>query len=254
MSLLRDPTRMAALRDLAILDTSPEPAYDDIALLASASCASPVAAVTFVDSDRHWTKAIVGAPDERGASVSAELSMCAATIRSDGGVLSVSDMQADEHWRTHPFVTGGPQLRYYAGASIVVAGQPVGVVCIFGDQPRQITEGDQRALQALARQAAGHLELRNRNLELRLLSLMDPLTQLPNRALLFDRLDAALARRPRDGGEVGVLFCDLDDFKQINDRLGHEAGDGLLCDVAARLRSVARGAAAGLVRRTVSSA
>ncbi|MHB8660111.1 MAG: sensor domain-containing diguanylate cyclase, partial [Solirubrobacteraceae bacterium] len=128
----------------------------------------------------------------------------------------------------------------YAGAAIVVSGQPIGVVCVFGDQPRDFGEGEEQALVALARQASAHLQLRQRNSELRELAVSDPLTGLANRTLLFDRLDMAIAQHHRDGGHVGVLFCDVDDFKQVNDRWGHGAGDRLLCHVAACLSAATR--------------
>jgi diguanylate cyclase (GGDEF)-like protein len=65
----------------------------------------------------------------------------------------------------------------------------------------------------------------------------DPLTGLPNRVLFAQRLDAALATATRRG-QVSVLMIDMDGFKQVNDSLGHAAGDGLLAAVAARLRAV----------------
>lgn len=68
----------------------------------------------------------------------------------------------------------------------------------------------------------------------------DALTGLPNRRLLGDRLAQAAAALGRDGGLGGMLFIDLDDFKGVNDRLGHEAGDALLVAVAGRLRQVVR--------------
>jgi len=63
----------------------------------------------------------------------------------------------------------------------------------------------------------------------------DPLTQLPNRTLLEDRLEQAAARSERDSTALALLFCDLDGFKAINDTYGHETGDRVLIQVAERL-------------------
>jgi diguanylate cyclase (GGDEF)-like protein len=68
----------------------------------------------------------------------------------------------------------------------------------------------------------------------------DPLTGLPNRQLLADRLKQAVARAQRSKGQIAVLFLDLDGFKPINDGLGHEAGDAALCQVTGRLQSIVR--------------
>ena len=67
----------------------------------------------------------------------------------------------------------------------------------------------------------------------------DPLTGLPNRTLFTDRMQLARARLER-GGSLALLFCDLDDFKEVNDSFGHEAGDRILMQVADRLRSILR--------------
>ena len=68
----------------------------------------------------------------------------------------------------------------------------------------------------------------------------DTLTELPNRALLMDRLEFILASAKRRGTNVGVLFIDLDNFKTVNDSLGHAAGDALLRLVAERIQNVLR--------------
>ncbi len=237
---LNHSRRLAELRSLAIMESPPEAEYDDLAVIAAAIFASPVAAVNFVDDTRHFTKAILGMPEALGESVSNEVSFCAATVASTEGVLVLADTHADESWRDHPLVIGEPQVGFYAGASIVSRGQRVGVVCAFGREPRAVSDEQRAALEALARQAAGQLELRRRYAELLDFTATDPLTGLANRTLLFDRLEAALADRSRSGVEVGVLFCDVDDFKGVNDRFGHEAGDRLLCDIGNRLRAQSR--------------
>ena len=71
-------------------------------------------------------------------------------------------------------------------------------------------------------------------------ALHDELTELPNRALLLDRLKAALSRSAREQRQVAVLFCDLDGFKIVNDTGGHAVGDTLLVEAAERLRHVLR--------------
>ncbi|WP_390479749.1 diguanylate cyclase domain-containing protein, partial [Frankia casuarinae] len=75
-------------------------------------------------------------------------------------------------------------------------------------------------------------------------ALHDPLTDLANRTLLTARLQRGLARRlhdnTQDDTQLALLFCDLDDFKSVNDRFGHAAGDDLLRVTAGRLTSCAR--------------
>ncbi|MHB8354894.1 MAG: EAL domain-containing protein, partial [Burkholderiales bacterium] len=76
--------------------------------------------------------------------------------------------------------------------------------------------------------------------ELELMALHDALTGLPNRTLLNDRLNMALAEVGRSGGKMAVCFIDLDDFKPVNDTYGHEAGDLLLIETAQRMTAILR--------------
>jgi PAS domain S-box-containing protein len=103
----------------------------------------------------------------------------------------------------------------YLSTPILQNGEVVGAVVTFKD----ITE--RKALEEQLHHQAFH----------------DPLTGLPNRALFMDHLEHASSRAKRRGNTVTVLFMDLDNFKVINDSLGHEAGDQLLIAVAERLKA-----------------
>jgi diguanylate cyclase (GGDEF)-like protein len=83
-------------------------------------------------------------------------------------------------------------------------------------------------------------QLSRREEELAFMATHDPLTDLPNRTLIVDRIEQMLARSSRQGTSVAALFIDLDNFKTINDTLGHATGDELLKAVAARLQAVVR--------------
>jgi diguanylate cyclase (GGDEF)-like protein len=85
-------------------------------------------------------------------------------------------------------------------------------------------------------------ELSRREEELSFMATHDSLTGLPNRTLILDRVEQMIVRSARNQTPVAALFLDLDNFKDINDTLGHAAGDELLCAVAARLDGVVRGA------------
>jgi len=98
------------------------------------------------------------------------------------------------------------------------------------------------SLNAMAgRLRQAQIDLEARNQELAQLAYRDPLTHLANRTLFRQRVERALGRVPERAGELFVLFIDLDDFKSVNDTLGHAAGDRLLVDVASRLLNATRG-------------
>jgi diguanylate cyclase (GGDEF)-like protein len=113
----------------------------------------------------------------------------------------------------------------------------LGVLCVA--RSPALTADEEAFLQATANVLADAIERLKAEEDMRHQALHDPLTGLPNRALLADRLTHALRRATR-GGSVAVLFLDLDQFKLINDSRGHRAGDELLCAVATRLSTVMR--------------
>jgi diguanylate cyclase (GGDEF)-like protein/PAS domain S-box-containing protein len=112
--------------------------------------------------------------------------------------------------------------RFWANVLITALRDENGNLHGFSKVTRDVTE--RRALEELLEYQAFH----------------DPLTDLPNRTLLMDCLEQALARGQRKGGEVAILLVDLDDLKVINDSLGHECGDRLLVSVGRRLKALVR--------------
>ena len=123
-----------------------------------------------------------------------------------------------------PLVGGSRQLVGLPADGLLIALGTLAVAPLVMLRIHRLATARQRAERALAHQATH-----------------DVLTGLPNRAELHTRLDAALRRdRERESPAVVVLFCDLNGFKRVNDRLGHAAGDQLLLDVAGRLRATLR--------------
>ena len=138
-----EPARLAALHDTGVLDTSPEEDFDDIALLASEICGTPVGLVSLVDEDRQWFKAKVGVTMDESHR---DLSFCAYTIHGHD-LLEVPDATADRRFSDNPFVMPDDGLRFYAGAPVVLDGShSVGTVCVVDTRPRVLTEAQRRAL------------------------------------------------------------------------------------------------------------
>ena len=155
---------MEALRAARILDTAPEPAFDDLAALAASICVAPMALVSLVDERRQWFKCRIGFPLEETAR---EHSFCTHALSGDAPLV-VEDAAEDPRFSDNPIVVGPPWVRFYAGAPLVLSdGAVLGTVCVLDTVPRRLTEDQTRALQVLARQVAGEIERRSREQALR---------------------------------------------------------------------------------------
>lgn len=146
------------LRDYQVPDTPAEPEFDDIVELAAQICATPMAALGLVDSDRLWFMAHHGFPS---AEPPRDGTFCAHAICSSDPVFVVPDARIDERFRDHPHVTGALGVRFYAAAPLVTpSGRVIGALCVIDRTPREITGAQRQALKILGRQAIGQLEMR----------------------------------------------------------------------------------------------
>ncbi len=139
------------------MDTPAEDAFDDMTLLTSFICGTPVAVVTLLDMERQWFKSKVGLTS---TETPIEQSFCLHAIQQEH-VFLVPDALEDERFRENPLVVSEPKIRFYAGAPLVTPeGVPIGTLCAIDRVPRQFTELQKRSLSALARQIMALLDLR----------------------------------------------------------------------------------------------
>src|SRR5262249_50096971 len=145
--------RLDVLRHYQVLDTPPERAFDDLAMLAAHLCDAPIALVGFVDREREWFKARIGASIDFAPR---DVSFGAHAIRQSD-VFLVADASTDPRFAGHPLVANAPGIRFYAGAPIATDGRPLGTIAVMDRVPRELSDAQLEGLRALARQAASLL-------------------------------------------------------------------------------------------------
>jgi two-component sensor histidine kinase len=152
-----EPERIAALRSYHILDTPPEPDFDDLVRLVTQVCEAPRAAITLIDQDRQWFKAEVGL-GLREAPLN--VAICP-DVMLQPGLTVIPDGTKDPRLASNPLVTGKPHIRFYAGVLLETSdGLPLGTLCVLDDDVRGLTDAQAFALHTLARQVMALLELR----------------------------------------------------------------------------------------------
>ena len=259
--------RLEVLQSYRMLDTGPEPAFDDIVSMASLMCGTPIALVTLIDNDRQWFKARVGM---ELSETPRDQAFCAHAIRNPSALLEVQDASKDPRFMFNPLVVGDPGIRFYAGAPLLTpSGAALGTVCVIDRVPRELTPAMAQGLQALARQAGELLALRRANSDLQTLNQsviemqlqleqhqiklegenadlalsnpFDPATGLSNQRN-FERVMAEeMLRVDRSQSSLALLLADIDHFAMFSQDFGAVAADDALRRIAKVLKTQARG-------------
>lgn len=247
--------RLCAVQRCEILDSSPDGAIDRITALAARLFQVPTAIVSIVDKDRIWFKSRYGLD---AIQVPRESGLCASTILGQAPWI-VTDAARDPRTVAHHLVKGGFGLRFYAGVSLTTTdGYNVGALGVIDKYPRKIDNSQIGVLQDLASMVMNEIELRVSlkhawELDESLLDQLlrakqhaehaarhDVLTGLGNRRKFDEAFCVEANRIERNGGKLCVMMADIDHFKQINDRYGHDAGDEVLVHFGELLRLLVR--------------
>ncbi|MGY4535773.1 PAS domain S-box-containing protein [Mucilaginibacter sp. UYNi724] len=156
--------RLKALDDYDILDTLSEHEFDRLTELASIICEVPISLVSLLDEHRQWFKSAVGLPVKETPR---DVSFCRYTI-TDAQFLEVSDATRDIRFQHNSLVTGGPEIRFYAGYPLIDPdGYALGTLCVIDRKPRTLNENQKRALQLLSEEVISLIVERRKKQDLK---------------------------------------------------------------------------------------
>jgi adenylate cyclase len=234
--------RRAALRALDILDSPPETAYDELALLAAQICQCPIGFISFIDDNRRWLKAKYGVPPQVTDAPRAG-AVCSTTI-CGSEMLVIADMAQDTRFDHATMVVADPHCRFYCGMPLITEeGYALGTLCVWDFEPRKLTFEQMEALRRLSRQVLTLLELRRRlidhNRAIRKLELAQKEVaeqKARAEALLDNLLPRAVIEelttygkvRPKYIRSATVLLADFQGFTLLSERAEPAALIGLL--------------------------
>ncbi len=225
-----EEARLATLKSLGILDTSPEERFDRLTRMARRLFGVPIALVSLVDNERQWFKSA------QGLAVSEtprDISFCGHAILGDE-ILVIPDAAKDQRFADNPLVDDSPDIRFYAGCPLKAAdGSKLGTLCIIDQQPRSMETDDLELLQDLAAMV-------ERELAVVQMATVDELTGISNRRGFVSLGQHCLYLCVRQSLPASLIFMDLNKFKRINDEFGHAEGDSAIIAFAEHIKQVAR--------------
>jgi diguanylate cyclase (GGDEF)-like protein len=217
--------RIEKLHSLQVLDTLPEERFERLTRMAKQMFNVPIALVSLVDENRQWFKSCVGLDV---CETSREISFCGHSIL-EKSVFIVADATLDSRFSDNPLVTDEPHIRFYAGCPLQVSGHRLGTLCIIDTRPRTFGEKYISLLKDLAAMVECELAAIH-------MATMDELTDISNRRGFMALAQHSINLGIRQITPLILVFLDLDQFKDINDKFGHSAGDQVLVDFAVLMK------------------
>lgn len=158
-----EEARLKTLEEFKVLDTIEEEEFDDLTLLASQICDTPVALISLVDEKRQWFKSHYGLDIRESKR---EDAFCAHAINFPNEIYEIEDATEDTRFVDNPFVTGDSHLRFYAGSPIVTEnGSAIGTLCVIDSKRKKLSEDQKTALKALGRIVLKRLNSRKKIIE-----------------------------------------------------------------------------------------
>jgi len=247
-----DAARVRELLGYGVLDTEPDPHFDDISELTRRVAGTEIAIISLVDSDRQWFKSCVGAPLGQ-QQTPRDISFCAHAILQRGPLI-VNDALQDHRFADNPLVTGDPYLRFYAGFPLITAkGYALGSLCAISRTPHQLDSQQIDSLQRLARLAVQQLEA--------LRQMAEPGPVPAERQLPQDRFSDGPSRKLPNlerfisreqmvqmlelmfdlhlGSPFALLRCRFRDYERVNATLGGSVAEEFMAEAARRLLAAA---------------
>ncbi|WP_282295451.1 GAF domain-containing protein [Stenotrophomonas sp. PS02289] len=207
---LDEAERQRALDALHIVGSLPEPAYDDIVKVAAAVCGTPMALVTLIDRDTQWFKARTGLD---GHQTERNVAVCDHAIRQPGQLMEIGDLMQDSRFADNP-VLNEIGARFYAGMPLVTdTGAAVGSVCVVDLNPRELSQTQREALEALARLTMNLMESRSREREQQVATILEQAVTVED------------APAPTSGGDYSVVILELQNLDEVARRVGERTLD-----------------------------
>lgn len=153
--------RQTALDNYHIVDSLPEQSFDDLTLIASQICQTPIAVISLIDKDRQWFKSKYGL---EATETHRDISFCGHAIHTPNQIFEVTDAKNDNRFSDNPLVIGDLDIGFYAGVPLVNKSDlAMGTLCVIDQKAKTLSTKQKEALTALAREVMNRIELRNKN-------------------------------------------------------------------------------------------